>query len=108
MTGPHSNPARARPRRWRFRGLEKRARRVLRLWRLYLLRLEIRLAPSETQRLFLLTICIGAACGLAAVAFHVTIRVLETRLIDRAMHAVGRSWIAWTIATPLLGALFCG
>src|SRR6185503_12240886 len=51
---------------------------------------------------------IGAACGLAAVAFHVTIRVLETRLIDRAMHAVGRSWIAWTIATPLLGALFCG
>jgi CIC family chloride channel protein len=73
-----------------------------------LLRLEIRLAPSETQRLFLLTIGIGAACGLAAVAFHLAIRFLETRLIDRAMHAGGRDWIAWTIATPLLGALACG
>ncbi len=81
---------------------------MLRLWRLYLLRLQIRLAPSEAQRLFLLTICIGAACGLAAVAFHMAIRFLETRLIDRAMHAGGRAWIGWTIATPLLGALVCG
>lgn len=88
--------------------LEKRARRTLRLWRLYLLRLEIRLAPSETQRLFLLTIAIGAACGLAAVAFHLAIAFVEARLIDRALHAGGRAWIAWTVITPLLGGLVCG
>jgi CIC family chloride channel protein len=81
---------------------------MLRLWRLYLLRLEIRLAPSETQRLFLLTIGIGAVCGLAAVAFHLAIEFVEVRVIDRALHAGGRVWIAWTVITPLAGGLVCG
>jgi CIC family chloride channel protein len=58
--------------------------------------------------LFALTIAVGVACGLAAVAFHLAIRLLEAQLIDRAMVAPGRSWIFWTIATPVLGAAACG
>lgn len=85
-----------------------RWRRLLRLWRLYLLRLQIRIAPTEAQRLFLLTITIGLLCGLAAVAFHLTIEFFEEHLIGRALHVSGRAWIAWTIATPLLGGIACG
>ena len=86
----------------------RRLRRLWRLWRLYLLRFEIRLAPTEAQRLFLLTIAIGALSGLAAVAFHLSIGYAESQLIEPAMHAPGRSWMFWTIATPVLGALVCG
>ena len=83
-------------------------RRLGRLWRLYLLRAEIRLAPTEAQRLFLLTIAIGGVCGLAAVAFHLTIGLLENRLIEPAMRAPGRAWVFWTILTPAVGGLVCG
>ena len=75
---------------------------------MYLLRAEIRLAPTEAQRLFFLTILIGIVCGLAAVAFHVSITLATSALIDRAIAAPGRSWIGWTVATPTLGALVCG
>lgn len=68
----------------------------------------MRLAPGESQRLFLLTALIGASCGLAAVAFHLLIRLLEKNLIERALGAPGASWIAWTIAMPTLGGLVCG
>ncbi len=67
-----------------------------------------RLAPSESQRVFALTIISGAVCGLAAVAFHEAIRVLETYGINRAMNAQGRSWIALTILLPAAGGLFAG
>ena len=107
---PQSEPARAalrRPLSWR-QALWRRLRLVLRLRGLYLLRAEIRFAPNEAQRLFLLTILIGIVCGLAAVAFHVSITLASHALIDRAMSAPGRSWIGWTVATPTLGALACG
>ena len=81
---------------------------VASLRRLYWVRIRARLAPSETQRLFLLTALIGASCGLAAVVFHLCIRFAETNLIDRALAAPGDSWIAWTILTPALGGLACG
>lgn len=81
---------------------------MLRLWRLYLLRVEIRLAPTEAQRLFLLTMAIGAACGLAAVAFHLSIDFFESHLIEPALRRAGTSFIPWTIATPLAGGLVCG
>jgi CIC family chloride channel protein len=81
---------------------------VVRLWRLYLLRLELRLAPSETQRLFLLTIGIGVACGLAAVFFHLSIEAVEARLIGRAAAGGGRSYLGWLLVTPILGGLVCG
>jgi CIC family chloride channel protein len=72
------------------------------------LRLLLRLAPSERQRVFALTIIVGALCGLAAVAFHLAIRLAESLLINRAMTAQGRAWIGWTIATPTLGGLAGG
>jgi CIC family chloride channel protein len=45
---------------------------------------------------------------LAAVAFHLGIAFLENKLIESALRAPGRSWIAWTILTPVLGGLACG
>jgi CIC family chloride channel protein len=83
-------------------------RRVARLWRLYLLRLEVRLAPSEAQRLFLLTVAIGVLCGIVAVAFHLSIAHAERWLIDSAMSQPGRSWMFWTVASPVFGGLVCG
>jgi chloride channel protein, CIC family len=92
---------------WR-QSLWRRARQALRLRGLYLLRAEIRFAPTEAQRLFVLTLVIGVLCGLTAVAFHVAITLAQHLLIDRAMAAPGNSWIGWTLATPTLGALVCG
>jgi len=83
-------------------------RRIARMRRLYWLRLRIRFAPSERQRLFVLTAMIGASCGLAAVAFHLLIRLLEMDLIERALAAPEPTWITWTILTPALGGLVCG
>jgi CIC family chloride channel protein len=107
---PPSEPASGALRRdrWGWRSLGRRARLALRLRNLYLLRAELRFAPTEAQRLFFLTILIGIVCGLAAVAFHVAITLASHVLIDRAMNAPGRSWIGWTLATPALGALACG
>jgi CIC family chloride channel protein len=73
-----------------------------------LLRLFLRYAPSERQRVFILTIVIGVLCGFAAVAFHLSIKFAEGQLIDRAMTTSGGSWIAWTIITPTLGGILCG
>lgn len=63
---------------------------------------------SEKQHLFGLTLLIGVVCGLAAVAFHLAIRVAEELLIERALTAPGWSWIFWTILSPTLGGLFAG
>jgi hypothetical protein len=57
--------------------------------RLYWLRAAMRLAPGESQRLFLLTALIGASCGLAAVAFHLLIRLPEKNQIERALRSAG-------------------
>src|SRR4051812_45790445 len=80
-------------------------------WRrgkMVLLRLFLRLVPSENQRVFALALIAGALCGLAAVFFHLSIIGTETRVIDRAMHAHGRTWIWWTILMPTLGSLVSG
>jgi CIC family chloride channel protein len=100
-TASHDRP------RWSHK-IARRVRAVLRLRKLYLLRAEINFAPSESQRLLALTVAVGIACGLAAVAFHLAIRTLESKLIDPAMDAGGWSWMVWTIATPTLGAMACG
>jgi CIC family chloride channel protein len=83
-------------------------RRRWRFIKLSLLRLSLRLAPSENQRVFALTIVVGAICGLAAVAFHLSIIKAEHLMIDRAMAAQGHSWVYWTILTPTLGGIFSG
>ncbi len=64
--------------------------------------------PTERQRLLALTILAGGACGLAAVAFHLSIGRLEALLIDHANSAPGHSWIYWTILSPALGGLVVG
>lgn len=68
----------------------------------------MRRVPNERQRLLAFTILAGGLCGLAAVAFHVSIGWLEALLIDRANAAPGHSWIWWTILTPTLGGLAAG
>jgi CIC family chloride channel protein len=93
---------------FRRQGFWRRVRQTLRLRGLYLLRAEIRFAPTEAQRLFVLTIVIGILCGFTAVAFHLAITLAQHLLIERAMNAPGRSWIGWTLVTPTLGALVCG
>jgi CIC family chloride channel protein len=88
--------------------LRRRLRLAFRLRKLYLLRAEIRFAPSESQRLIILTMIIGALCGLAAVAFHGAIQLLERQLVERATHASGHQWVVWTLLTPALGATAAG
>ena len=64
--------------------------------------------PNERQRLLGFTILAGVFCGLAAVAFHLTIERFESLFIDRANAAPGYSFIFWTIVSPCLGGLFAG
>jgi chloride channel protein, CIC family len=64
--------------------------------------------PGERQRLLAITIFAGGACGLAAVAFHLSVTKLYGLLIDRAAAAPGHSWIWWTILTPAGGGLLVG
>lgn len=68
----------------------------------------LRRMPSERQRLLAVTILAGGICGLAAVAFHLSIMGLEALLIDRANVASGHGWIWWTIVSPALGGLVAG
>ncbi len=72
------------------------------------MRAEVRIAPTEPQRIFILTLVIGVVCGLVAVGYHEAIRLVSHQLIDRALNARGWSWIPWTIATPALGGALCG
>jgi CIC family chloride channel protein len=63
---------------------------------------------NERQRLLAVTILAGGLCGLAAVAFHLSIGWLEDLMINRANHAPGHSWILWTILSPGIGGLIVG
>jgi CIC family chloride channel protein len=58
--------------------------------------------------LLAVTILAGGLCGLAAVAFHLSIGWLEALLINRANFAPGHSWIFWTILAPGIGGLIVG
>lgn len=73
-----------------------------------LLRVFLRLVPSENHRVFAVALISGALCGLAAVSFHLGIIAAEHRLIDPAMHARGHTWIWWTIGIPTMGGLVSG
>jgi CIC family chloride channel protein len=72
------------------------------------LRFELRLAPTETQRVFALTVALGILCGFAAVAFHFAISLSERALIERALSASGRTWMFWTVLCPTAGGLAGG
>jgi CIC family chloride channel protein len=68
----------------------------------------MRRVPNEQQRLLAVTILAGGLCGLAAVAFHVSVGLVESLCIDRAAAAPGHSWIWWTVLSPALGGLVAG
>jgi CIC family chloride channel protein len=74
--------------------------------RLQVLRAFDRLIPNESQRVFILTLIIGAACGLVAVAFHLGIIWGEEFLIDSAKDSSNSIWLV--ILTPTLGAALSG
>ncbi len=72
----------------------------------------MRRLPNERQRLLVVTLLSGGLCGLAAVAFHLSVAFVEGQLIERATAGASISgnvsWIGWTILTPALGGLICG
>jgi chloride channel protein, CIC family len=68
----------------------------------------LRLVPSESHRVFALTLVVGALCGAAAVLFHLGIIAVEARVIDRAMAAPSPHWIWLTLLTPAAGGLLSG
>jgi CIC family chloride channel protein len=91
--------------------LFKLQRKWSRRWRnlnFALLRVFLRLVPSENHRVFAVALVAGALCGLAAVSFHLGIIWAEGKLIDRAFTAPAKTWIWWTILLPTAGSLICG
>ena len=86
----------------------KKLRTAVNAVRLRLLRAELSLAPTERQRLFVLTLVIGAVCGLAAVAFHLVITKMERALSAQTAAAPGHTWIFWVVLSPALGGLVAG
>jgi hypothetical protein len=66
--------------------------RKLNMW---LLRLFLRIVPSEGHRVFAVALLAGGLCGLSAVSFHLGIIWAESKLIERAFAAPGRMWIWW-------------
>lgn len=67
-----------------------------------------RLAPTERQKLFVLTLVGGGLCGLAAVGFHLAIRFFENNLIRRALAAPGTTGVWLTVLVPTVVGLACG
>ncbi len=87
---------------WRF------LRPVRRAIKLAALRFFLRLVPRESQRVFVLTLIVGAVCGLAAVGFHLAILRAEDLLINRASAINGTTMIWLVILLPTLGGLLSG
>jgi chloride channel protein, CIC family len=72
------------------------------------LRYSIRLSPTEAQRTLGVTLLIGAACGLLAVAFHASILAAHRLLFGSTENTPGAWGIVLTLACPTLGGLFAG
>jgi CIC family chloride channel protein len=87
--------ASARNRRW-YR-IQVRARRFFN-----------RLPLREHQKIFILTLVIGALSGIAAVSFHLLLDLLQDNVIYRAA-AVSHWWrVPLVLAIPTLGGLLAG
>lgn len=71
-------------------------------------RYSIRLSPTEAQRTLGVTLLVGAACGLLAVAFHASILAVDRFLIGSAQGMPGAWGIGLTIACPTFGGLLAG
>ena len=66
----------------------------------------MRLIPKESQRVFVLTLIVGAVCGLAAVSFHLAIIKTEELLVGVALSSP--NFVLLGILTPTLGGLLGG
>jgi CIC family chloride channel protein len=71
-------------------------------------RLSLRLSPSEAQRVFALTLVLGGLCGLVAVAFHLAIHAAQRLLFERFGPDDGWAWVPWVVLVPGLGGLAAG
>jgi len=90
-----ADSASARNRRW-YR-IQVRARRFFN-----------RLPLREHQKIFILTLVIGALSGIAAVSFHLLLDLLQDNVIYRAA-AVSHWWrVPLVLAIPTLGGLLAG
>ena len=67
-----------------------------------------RAVPTETQRVWLLTLLVGALSGLAAVGFHLAIQLAERLMIEPALDAAGHWWIVLGLVVPVVGGLVSG
>ncbi|HEX4945201.1 MAG TPA: chloride channel protein [Blastocatellia bacterium] len=71
-----------------------------------------RLGLPENQKLFLITLIVGAVCGAVAVAFHLLILAMERNIIRHVFlaHERGFNWktAALTLLVPTLGGLLVG
>ncbi|MBX3159675.1 MAG: chloride channel protein [Deltaproteobacteria bacterium] len=85
-----------------------RARGIVLTARRWWLRARRRFDPSERQVLFGLTVAIGGACGLVAVAFHLVIGWITGSTIDAAFAVPDRTWAFWVVAVTTGGALAAG
>jgi CIC family chloride channel protein len=85
-----------------------RIQRRLDLARAAVVRVSLRLSPSEAQRVLAVTLALGAVCGLVAVAFHEAIRGAQELLFDRYGPADGTGWIAWVVLVPAAGGVLAG
>ena len=65
-----------------------------------ILQLFLRYAPSERQRVFILTIIIGVLCGFAAVAFHVIYFLLSLMLEPNSASLQPMERLVQIILTP--------
>ena len=72
------------------------------------LRYSIRLSPTEAQRTLGVTLLVGGACGLLAVAFHASILAASHLLIGSAEATPGALGIVLTLACPAMGGLLAG
>ncbi len=68
----------------------------------------VRVAVTEQHKLLGLTLLIGGLCGLAAVAFHLSIHAVSALAIEAALDARGHTWILWTLLVPTAGGLVSG
>lgn len=68
----------------------------------------MRFIPNESQRVFILTLVIGAASGLAAVSFHLAIMQAERLLILPSLAATGTVGAIFVVLTPAAGGLLSG
>lgn len=67
-----------------------------------------RLRLPTNQKYFILTVTIAVACGLAAVTYHLLIRLISKNLIERAIALQGPSRIVWMLIIPTAGGLVAG